>query len=121
MLATITGNAMIAIDTDEAAKLAQAAQRVARHYDVPGMSQQTIDWIGLIQTVGAIYGSRIMAARLERAAERAARAAQTPAPKVEPIRPTNQAATNNTGNGAAPAEIPGLGSVVVEMPGGFKQ
>lgn len=117
MLATITGNQMLAIDTDEAGKLAQAMQRVARHYDVPGLSQQTIDWIGLIQTVGAIYGSRIMAARMERAAERATK--PPPAPKPEPIRPNMQAATN--GGGVAPAEIPGLGTVTVDVPGGFKQ
>lgn len=110
MLATITGNANIAIETDEAQKLATAMQRVARHYDVPGMKQETLDWIGLIQTAGAIYGSRIMAAKMERAAKKAAEPA-----KPEPIRPKDPTRPQQEPQRAA-ASIPGLGSVSVELP-----
>lgn len=115
MLATITGNAYVAIEKDESDKLAKAMANVARHYDVPGLSQETLDWIGLIQTAGAIYGSRIMASRLERAAAKRAEPAK---PKVEPIR----AAPSAPQEQAVPAEIPGLGTVnVTDIPSSFKQ
>ena len=115
MLATITGNSYVAIEQGEAEKLAKAMANVARHYDVPGLSQETLDWIGLIQTAGAIYGSRVMASRLERAAQKRD---NPPKPIVQPIRPSPSAPQTQ----AVPAEIPGLGNVeVTDIPSAFKQ
>ncbi|MFI4941185.1 MAG: hypothetical protein ACHP7O_12700 [Burkholderiales bacterium] len=54
-----------AITEDEAKKLADAAQRVARHYELPGIAQETKDWIGLIIVIGSVYGPRIGASTIE--------------------------------------------------------
>lgn len=67
-LAGMSGKDIFAITEDEANKLGEAGQNVARHYDIPGVSQVTVDWIRLARTVGMIYGARIFAARIERAA-----------------------------------------------------
>lgn len=70
MIAAIVQSPDIAIDDDEAEKLAKAIANVTRHYDVPQMAQTTIDWIMLIQAGGAIYGPRLIAWRMERASQR---------------------------------------------------
>lgn len=46
------------LDDGEGEKLALAIQKVARHYNIPDVASETKDWIGLIITVGAIYGTR---------------------------------------------------------------
>lgn len=112
MLATITGNSRLVVEPEEAQRLATALQRVARHYDVPGMKQETLDWIGLIQTAGAIYGSRIMAARFERMSEPNPKAGMKAEAKVEPIKPGPSAPTPPAAR-PVPAHIPGLGDVEI--------
>lgn len=82
MLATITSNQFLMISQEEATTLAQAIGNVARHYDIPGVSQQTLDWIGLIQCVGAIYGTRIIASQMARKANAAKDV--TPKPELKP-------------------------------------
>lgn len=78
MLHSITQASVFDIDEDDAAKLAQAISNVTRHYDVPQMAQKTVDWIMLMQSVGAVYGPRVMAMRLERSMRNAKPPAQSP-------------------------------------------
>lgn len=78
MLAAIVSAPNIAIDESEAETLAKAIANVSRHYDVPTMAQQTVDWIMLIQAGGAIYGPRLIAWKMDRAARRAKPAPQSP-------------------------------------------
>lgn len=66
------------LDDDEAVKLSKAIANVTRHYDVPGMSQKTVDWIMAVQAGGAIYGPRLLAWRMERASRMAKPAPQNP-------------------------------------------
>lgn len=60
-------NPGLALDAGEAAMIAQAAQNVAVHYDVP-VSPVAQAWIGLAGTVGMIYSAKIAAIRISRAA-----------------------------------------------------
>lgn len=56
----------INLTDDEAKRIADATQRVARHYNFPGMAVQTKDWIGLIVALGSVYGPRVTAAFVNR-------------------------------------------------------
>jgi hypothetical protein len=56
----------VLITEEESRKLAEASQRVARHYDMPAVAQQTKDWIGLGLAIGAVYGPRVSAYMLEK-------------------------------------------------------
>jgi hypothetical protein len=78
MLASIASAPGMAIDEDEAEKLAKAVANVSRHYDIPTMAQTTVDWVMLIQACGAIYGPRLLAWKMDRAAKRARPAPQSP-------------------------------------------
>lgn len=77
MLHSITQSVLFEIDENDADKMAKAIANVTRHYDVPQMAQKTVDWIMCIQTMGAVYGPRIMAIRMERAARNARPAPQS--------------------------------------------
>jgi hypothetical protein len=70
MLAALSSVQEINLERSEADQLAVKIGNVARHYNISGFSQQTLDWIMLIQTAGAIYGMRIMAYRIRKASER---------------------------------------------------
>lgn len=111
MLSVMTSNALLQITDEEGATLASAIQRVSRHYDIPGISAETLDWIGLIQCIGAIYGTRFIASRLE---ARAA-AARDVTPKDDPL----QAAPPNTRQPTPPdnVEVPGFGGIKLDMRG----
>lgn len=54
------------ITDEEAKKIADASQRVARHYKLPSIASETKDWIGLIVALGTVYGPRITAAVVSR-------------------------------------------------------
>ena len=73
-LAGLSGRDILAIDKSEADELGKAIQNVARHYDIPGVDQKTVDWIRLARTLGMVYGTRLFAAR-------AMRGPANPAPK----------------------------------------
>lgn len=83
MLASIVQSPDLAIDEDEAEKLAKGIANVARHYDLPQVAQKTVDWVGLIQVVGTIYGPRFVAASMRRREARA----KTVNPTVRPVAP----------------------------------
>lgn len=56
----------LAIDEMEGEKLANAVQKVLRHYDLPDVASETKDWIGLIIVAGSIYGPRMAATWAEK-------------------------------------------------------
>lgn len=91
MLAGFTGSARLAIEQSEAEQLANAAAAVARHYDIPDIAPQTIDWTNLAMALGMVYGTRIAAAwrearDAEGRAEGPAPAASSPAgPPQRPV------------------------------------
>lgn len=54
------------LDSEESKVLAGAIQNVASHYDyIP--DAKVVAWVGLIGTVGAIYGPRIVAIKVRKA------------------------------------------------------
>jgi len=63
MLAFATGISEFALNEEkgEHEKLARAAERVARHYNIPVPDPVTRDWIMLAKTAGIIYGGRALA------------------------------------------------------------
>lgn len=65
-LAMAFQNPDIELAETEGEKLSTALQKVLRHYDVPAVSAQVTDWIGLIVCCGTIYGPRISASMMER-------------------------------------------------------
>lgn len=96
MLAALTKSQLLRIDKDEADALSRGITGVARHYDVGGMSQKTLDWFNLFQTLSIVYGPRIFVAQ-QQAKERKAqnqRRAQVETPTPEP---------ENQGNGFDPS------------------
>lgn len=78
MMHSLTQSVLFEIDENDAEKMAKAIANVTRHYDVPQMAQKTVDWIMMIQCTGVIYGPRIMAMRMERAARNAKPIPQSP-------------------------------------------
>jgi len=78
MIASIFNAPNVELDEDEAAKMAKAIANVTRHYDVPGMSQKTVDWIMCMQAAGAVYGPRMLAWRMDRVARMTKPAPQNP-------------------------------------------
>lgn len=70
-LGAMTGKAIFAIEKAEADELGEAINRVASHYDIPGVNQKTVDWVRLARTLGMVYGGRMFAARMMRASNRA--------------------------------------------------
>ncbi len=62
----------MALDGDEATKLASAAEKVSRHYDVPGLPEKMIDWSNLLIVMAMVYGPRFAAIRMRKAEERKA-------------------------------------------------
>lgn len=63
MLAVLTKTQELAIDKTEAETLATGVANVARHYDIGGASQKTLDWFNLIQALALVYGTRLYAVR----------------------------------------------------------
>ncbi len=59
MLAGWTGQPVWALDHSESDMLANGISAVARHYDLPDMPAQVIDWSNLLMVCGSIYGPRI--------------------------------------------------------------
>lgn len=111
-LASATGVDELAIETDDAEKLANATANVMRHYDVSAVSPKAQDFINLAMVAGMVYGTRLGAWRLRKATER--REAETARGRVTPtIVPAPNAPAQNV-NRAAPQ---GNGTVRVQQPG----
>jgi hypothetical protein len=71
MLAGITKTEELMLDHSEAKSLAEATANVARHYDV-SVSAKALDWSNLVMALGMVYGTRLVAIRARRGAERRA-------------------------------------------------
>jgi len=79
MLALATKTPELALEDDESKPLAQAVAEVAKHYDIPAISDVAIAWAGLIMVCGKTYGPRyvLVTQRLkEERAEKKATAGQ---------------------------------------------
>lgn len=76
-LAMAFRNPDIELADSEGERLANAVRPVLELYDIPEVSAPVQAWLGLIMCCGAIYGPRISAAMMERAA------------KPEPEKPDN--------------------------------
>ena len=65
MLAKMAKVPELELDKAEANLLAQAAAKVAEHYDFLGgaLSERTAAWLGLGQAAALVYGPRIIARR----------------------------------------------------------
>lgn len=96
MLAALTKSPLLRIDKDEADALGRGISNVARHYDVGGMSQKTLDWFNLFQTLSVVYGPRIFVMRQQanekKQQQRQRAQVETPTPEPE-----------NQGNGFDPS------------------
>lgn len=82
LLAIVTRAEELAVDEEEAIKLAEASALVARHYNVE-VAAKTTDWINLAIVAGSIYAPRIVAMRM-RATENRQSAPRRAAPVSQP-------------------------------------
>ena len=81
-LAGLSGKDILKLEQSEADQLGQSIQNVARHYDIPGVDQKTVDWIRLARTLGMIYGTRLFAARMSAPAKPKGDGPKPDAPRV---------------------------------------
>jgi hypothetical protein len=104
MIASMFNAPNFALDDDEAEKLSKAIANVTRHYDIPGMSQKSVDWIMAIQASGAIYGPRLLAWRIARMQS------------IKPVVPPNPNAPQNVGVAASAPGAKPSGRAPMPMP-----
>lgn len=76
MLAALTKTQELALDKEEANRLAEGISNVSRHYDIAA-TQKSMDWANLIMVCGMIYGTRIFAIRENRKAKKPVPASPT--------------------------------------------
>ena len=62
MFAAITQSQTLAIEEDEAARLAETFGRVSRWYDIPEVGEKAADHYAFFMAIGMVYGTRIFAA-----------------------------------------------------------
>ena len=96
-LAALTTIRELELEEDEARKLSNASKEVLRYYPI-GMSDKALAWVNLGVVACGIYGTRIMAYSVRRAAERRARIVTLPTGTPPPA----QAAASKV-NGSAGA------------------
>lgn len=131
MLAALVGNPNLQLDSastdydgkSEAAYFAANIKAVADHYPVKWLDQKTVDWINLLQCVGAVYGGRIFAARAARSPPKLATVTAIrpegvkPAEPVmrqgpvAPVRRAEQRQASDLPVGLAFGEVPGVGKI----------
>lgn len=86
MLAAATGNELLSLSPEEAKTLATAAAKVQRHYPMKA-SAQALDWANLVFAMATVYGTRVLAFRLQ------AKQAAEEAPANVTLFPFGQAGT----------------------------
>ena len=64
MAATVLKQPLLMLDESEAAALAKAGAGVARHYPMKA-SAQAVDWVNLIMCLGTVYGTRVVAMKMQ--------------------------------------------------------
>ena len=74
------------LDEKEALELSKASVNVSRHYGF-APSSKSVDWANLIMTLGAVYGTRLIAVRNRKRSERPQKTKQPQ--QAEPIDPIN--------------------------------
>lgn len=79
MAAGFIGAQELNIDDDESKTLAAAVAGVAAHYNVTA-NPKTVAWVNLATALGMVYGPRVAAIRLRRAAGRKDTAAKKSSP-----------------------------------------
>lgn len=95
MLAALVGNPNLQLDSEskdydgksEAAYYAASVKSVSDHYKVEWLDQKSIDWINLLQCLGAVYGGRIFAARAARNPPKLASVTPIRQPDAGPLKP----------------------------------
>ena len=87
-LAAMTGVKELALEEAEARKLSEATKEVIKHYPI-GVSDKQLAWINLGVVAFGVYGTRVMAFNVRRAADRRARVAAMPPPAPEPTMQTS--------------------------------
>jgi len=93
------------MEADECEKLAKASANVLRHYNTPALAAKTKDWVSFAIVVGELYGTRIMAASVRRAGERANRPTNVvPMARGATVHSPMGPAPNTTMNGQPQAE-----------------
>jgi hypothetical protein len=105
MIAWATGTPELALDeaSEEHVKLTRAATRVLRHYDIPAMSAEALDWASLVKVCAALYVPRIGAIAMRRKLEAApkkpppAASSSAPSPAAPQQRPPSQSVGVPTG------------------------
>ena len=83
-MAGMTGKPIWGIEQSEADQLGEAINGVARHYDIPGVDQKTVDYIRLVRVLGMVYGMRLFAARVSAKGPAKAPAGNPEGPKPAP-------------------------------------
>lgn len=71
-LSALTGVQELQLDATEAKNLSSAIGNVARHYDMPELPQQMIDWANLAIVAAVVYGPRVVAVRARASAQKKA-------------------------------------------------
>lgn len=84
ILAGISKTPEIEFSEDESKKLGAAIVNVGRHYNL-AVAEKTMDWTNLLMCAGMIYGSKLIAIKMRKASDRAAR------PEPEAEQPRNNA------------------------------
>ena len=103
------------IEQAEADQLGQSIQNVARHYDIPGVDQKTVDWIRLARTLGMVYGTRLFAARMSAPKQKPNEGGATSKPTLVADNPQPQQQTAPPGKVRA-SPGPGLPDVWIDRP-----
>ncbi len=78
MLSVAMKSPELVIDDEEAKMLSKASSRLMNRYAIPAIPAWAGDWVLFAQTAKMVYGPRIAAISIRKAAERAARKAASP-------------------------------------------
>lgn len=122
-LAALTNKDIFKLEKSEADELGKSIQGVARHYDIPGVDQKTVDWLRLARTLGMVYGARLFAARAAMSATKSSSAPNAPrsAPIAVPQTPTinpdaaPRSEPPSTRTTVRVTPVPGMPSVEIEQ------
>ena len=83
MLSVITKSPELMLDEKEANAVAQASVNVSRHYGF-APSSKSVDWAHLMMTLGAVYGTRLIAIKNRKSGERKTKPQEAPQ-QAEPL------------------------------------
>lgn len=101
VLAALTRIQELELEEEEARKLANASKEVLKHYPL-GLSDKNLAWVNLAVVACGIYGTRLMAFSMRKAAEKRARIVTLPGgpmgPAEAPHGPTVSAKPNGVPN-----------------------